>query len=74
MKPERRELIQKVYIRICRDSRFRFTPVDAAHLTGKICDGDALEVWCALGMENMERIASGEHPAVNNPHYIGASS
>lgn len=53
--------IGDTYARICQDSRFRFSAVEAAHFVGKLLKIDALQVWIALGLDNMERLADGTH-------------
>ena len=65
-----RRLIQQIFIRLCRDSDFRLEPDQAAILTGQTCGYHPLEVWMAMGsIDVMERVASGEHPAVRGaPH------
>lgn len=67
--PERRKEIQMAYIRVCRDSGFRFSMTDAAHFVAKVDGCTAMDVWIALGMDNMERIANGTHPVLQNPDY-----
>jgi hypothetical protein len=51
--------IQKMYVRVCRDSGFRMETARAAHFTAQLLDVSALDVWFALGLDNMERIAGG---------------
>lgn len=59
-----REEIQQFYIRVCRDSQFLISSTDAAVLTGAAMNISPLAVWCAFsGLDLMERIASGKHPA-----------
>lgn len=58
--PTRSE-IQQMYIRVCRDSRFKMPLVQAAHLAAKVLGVSALQVWIALDFSNMERIANGTH-------------
>jgi hypothetical protein len=65
-----RETIQRTYIRVCGDSGFRMTAVEAAGFTSKLLDlGTPLMVWLALGLDTMEEIAVGRHPALLNPRY-----
>ena len=58
---DKRQQIQQTYIRICGDSGCRMKPVDAVHFTAKILEISAIDVWVALGTNNMERIAAGEY-------------
>ena len=60
-----RTRIQQAYIRVCRDSRFQIEPVPAAHLAAAIAPCHPLQVWIALGLDNMERIAAGNHPCLS---------
>jgi hypothetical protein len=60
-----RTLIQNLFIRVCRDSRFSMDPIDAAVMTGSILKCHPIQVWVALDIDNMTRIANGTHPAVN---------
>jgi hypothetical protein len=56
-----RETIQKLFIRICKDSGYQLDFVQAAYLTGKILAISALEVWIAFAdVKLMERISNGE--------------
>lgn len=63
-----RELIQEIYIRICKDSGFKMDYIQAAILTANVLNADkyvthALEVWSAIGSFSlMEEIATGKHP------------
>jgi hypothetical protein len=68
MRPDR-ETIQKAYIRLCRDSRFRCDMIQAAHLTGRVLRVCPIDVWLALGFDNMERIANGTHPCLEMERY-----
>lgn len=62
--------LRRLYIRVCRDSRFRLSATDAAHFTAKVLGVDAaLRVWLVLGLDSMERIANGTHPCLNDPQY-----
>lgn len=62
-----REKITGLYVRICRDSGFSMSFDKAAHFVADMLGISALEVWSAFGdITNMQRVASGEHPAVNN--------
>lgn len=64
MTPERRKEVQDVYARVCRDSRFRYPMAQMAHLTAAILKTSAIEVWAALGIDDMEKIANGTHPCL----------
>lgn len=67
------EDIQKLYIRVCRDSGFDMGWLDASFLTAQIYGLNPLHVWHAFGsIVTMQSIATGEHPAVNNPVYGAA--
>lgn len=59
-----KEAIQKLFIRVCRDSGFRLDEVNAAIITAKAAGIHPLEVWIALpSLTTMAQIARGEHPA-----------
>lgn len=64
MDAARRKEIQDVYVRLCRDARFRLPMLQAARLTGAVLKTSALEVWAAMGTDAMERIANGTHPCL----------
>lgn len=56
--------IQKVYIRVCRDSGFKMDGVQAATLAAKVIGCSPLEIWLAMPSLNvMDQIAKGDHPA-----------
>lgn len=58
-----RKFIQQAYARVCRDSHFKLNATDAAQFTGKLVGVHPLEVLSAIGdLDNMTRIASGDHP------------
>lgn len=63
MSPERRNEIQQVFIRVCRDSGFQLEPARAAHLAAAVLGIHAMTVWHTMDLATMERIASGKHPA-----------
>lgn len=69
MNVKQRELIQKAYIRVCRDSRFRMEMCDAAQFAARLVEVTALDVLIALGFDNMERIAAGTHECLENLRY-----
>ena len=59
-----RQLIQKIYVRICRDSGFGLDNIRAAILTGRIVGCHPLEVWAAMpSLDVMAEIAAGTHLA-----------
>ena len=65
--PERKK-IQDVFIRVCRDSGFQLEATRAANLASDALGIHPLQVLTAMGsMEAMERVATGEHPAVQRP-------
>ena len=65
-----RETIQKLYIRICRDSGFSIDYIQAAILAGKVLNMHPFSVYNAFSyLDVMEKIAKGEHPVVDNPKY-----
>jgi hypothetical protein len=62
--------IQRAYIRYCRDSLFSLDAVNAAIFTAGALRVHPLEVWLAMPcFDDMERIASGNHPALTNELY-----
>lgn len=63
-----RKEMQDLYIRICRDSCWKMDHVEAAKFTGKMLNVSPIEVWCSFsGLDVMEQIAKGEHPACVDP-------
>lgn len=59
-----RKLVQQVFIRICRDSRFKIGVVRAASLTARTLGCHPLEIWLAMPDWNtMDLISVGMHPA-----------
>jgi hypothetical protein len=63
-----RKKIQDTYIRVCRDSGFQLEATRAAVLTSEVMGVHALQVWNAMqSFDNMQRVASGEHPAAQRP-------
>jgi hypothetical protein len=72
-----REEIQKVYIRVCRDARFKMPLGMAARMTARILElsesnvNGSLLVWIALGVDNMDRIANGTHECLDLKLYGG---
>lgn len=61
MTPDRK-LKQDIYIRVCKDSGFQLEATRAAILAANVIGCHPLEIWMALDMYYMEKIASGEHP------------
>ena len=57
-----RKLKQDIYIRVCKDSGFQIEYIQAAILAAKVVGCHPMEIWMALDMDLMKRIASGEHP------------
>ena len=59
-----RKLVQDVFIRVCRDSKFRLSTVRAASLVATMLKTHPLAVWLAMPSYSvMEEIACGVHPA-----------
>ena len=60
-----REEARQVFVRVCHDSGFRLSEIQAAQLTGRIVGAHPLQVWCAFpSLTVMAEIAAGTHPAV----------
>lgn len=60
---EERKTRQQLFIRICRDSGWRLSAVEAAKLAGSVLNIHPFEVYAAFGdMQIMDKVASGEHP------------
>lgn len=64
-----REERQKMFIRVCRDSRFKMDPASAARFAAKLLGTHPILIWTALGLDTMEAIANGTHPSVSDPRY-----
>ena len=61
-----RKLIQEVFLRTARDSKYQMDPYEVAKFTGKLLSIHPLQVWTALGyMDTMISVAKGEHPICN---------
>lgn len=59
-----RQMVQNLFIRICRDSQWSIDAIRAAKLTGQIVGKHPLLVWDDIGsLDIMHSIAAGEHPA-----------
>lgn len=64
MSMTKRETLQQLFIRVCRDSGFTLEATRAASLAAKIANTHPLNVWMAMpDLSTMERIAAGAHPA-----------
>lgn len=60
---DERETIQRIYIRLCRDSRYTIKAENAAILAGNVLGISPLVVWTKFpSFAVMEEIASGTHP------------
>lgn len=59
-----REQVQRLFIRVCRDSGFGLDTAHAAAIAARAAGISPLEIWVAIGdLRTMDRIACGEHPA-----------
>lgn len=59
----KREEIQNLYIRTCRDSGWKMDYVDAAQLTARVIGIHPMEIWTAMGtLQTMHDVAKGKHP------------
>jgi len=61
----------KVFIRICSDSGFRIDATQASQLTAILAQCHPLDIMGDIGFDNMQRIASGTHPAVKKTNLEG---
>lgn len=61
--------IRRLFVRTCRDCHFKMDASAVAHFIAKVLQTDALHVWLVLGTDNMDRIADGTHPCLNDPQY-----
>lgn len=60
-----REYIQKMFIRVCRDSGFTMEYIKATIFAGEILKISPIEVWTSFGsLDTMEEIAKGIHPVL----------
>ena len=58
-----RKTTQDLFVRVCRDSRYKLPATTAAALVGRIMGTSALVVWLAMpSFDVMEEIAAGRHP------------
>ena len=72
MNKERRHYLVSLYIRICRDSNFTLSMVDAARTCAKLEGIAPLEFWIAVGsIEDMQKIANGTHLCLKLEMYNG---
>lgn len=60
---EERKIRTNLYIRICKDSGYQLPYDQAAALAAEIVGTDPLTFMSDIGLDNMKRIAVGEHPA-----------
>jgi hypothetical protein len=59
-----RELLQSLFIRVCRESGFKLDSVTAATLVAKTLGVSPLEIWVAMpSLTVMDEIAAGTHPS-----------
>src|SRR5690606_21862357 len=59
-----RQQIQRLFIRVCRDSGFALETAHAAAIAARAAGISPIGIWIAIGaLRTMDRIASGEHPA-----------
>ena len=59
-----RDLVQQVFIRICRDSGFTLATPEAAALAAGALGCSPLQIWTAMqSLAMMDQIAAGTHPA-----------
>lgn len=58
------ETIRKIYIRVCRDSRFQMEPENAARFAASVAGCAPMDVLAALGHDAMTSIANGTHPCL----------
>ena len=58
-----RKTITDAYVRVCRDSGFQMEATAAAHFVAKLLNIHAFDVWFAMDLSTMRRIADGTHPA-----------
>lgn len=66
MDKRRREDLQAVFIRVCRDSGFRLDYARAAQLAAKVLGAHPMDIWIALpSLDVMQQIAEGSHPAAH---------
>lgn len=62
---EERKIRTNLYIRICKDSGYQIPFDQAAALAAKITGWNTLSFMTDIGLDNMKKIAAGEHPACN---------
>ena len=57
-----REGVQRVFVRVCKDSGFKLDMVRAAQLSAKVIGCSPLSIWMTMDTQTMSEIASGKHP------------
>lgn len=58
-----RNLVQGIFIRVCRDSGWKLDMYRAAALAAKMLGKHPMDIWIAMpDLKTMERVASGQHP------------
>ena len=58
-----RDLVQKIYIRVCCDSGFTLETPRAAALAAGVLGLSPLQIWMAMpSLDVMDKIAAGTHP------------
>lgn len=62
---ERRQQIQTMYIRVCKDAGFGFEPERAAQIAAACLGIHPFEILSAIGYNNMCAIANGTHPILD---------
>lgn len=67
MTKDDRNMLQQIFIRVCRDSGFTLEWTRAARIAALAAGTHPLVVWCAMDAGTMEQIADGTHPALNTP-------
>lgn len=55
-------LHQKVFVRICKDSKYEMEYIEAVQFAAKVLDVHPLLLASSIGFDNMERISKGKHP------------
>jgi len=57
--------IQEAFVRVCQDSGWKMSHIDAAIFTAKVLNIHPLEVWIAFSsLDAMAQIANHSHPYV----------
>lgn len=64
-----RDLVQQVFIRVCRDSGFTLATQEAAALAAGALGLSPLQIWMAMpSLDVMDKIAAGTHPITGRGH------